>query len=210
MLLKVIGTVCIENLPQLGCQVLFTWASGGVIETKVVLAAGASLLSVIATTLSYLIGRDDSSTKVVQYYLSTECLNRGKDEDDSEERRMAVAGSTGLIDASNQGREDMGSNAIDKFEKLQFINNRGRKKALAEHLAECFHISPKNIEVGFSTISKYGVTTHVVHFVYDEDLAELEQQFPDAKMVNLARKYTNQLFWDHEADIGQVSHKRGD
>ena len=201
---KVIGTVAIENVPQLACQVIYTMASGGTLESTVILAAGASLLSVIATTLSYLIGRDDDNTKVVQYYISTECLLRGKEEDDSDDRRVAVAGSTGIIDASNQGREDMGSNAIDEIEKLNFINNRGRTKALAEHLAECYHISPKNIEVGFSTISKYGATTHIVHYVYDEDLAEMQQHQPDLGIASLARLYCHQLYRQHAQDIGQV------
>ena len=146
--IKVIGTVAIENVPQLACQVVYTMASGGGLETPVILAAAASLLSVVATTLSYFIGKDDSGTKVVQYYISTECLLRGKEDEDSQDA-VKVVTTSGIIDASNQGREDMGSNAIKEHEKMNFINNRGRKEALARGLAECYHISPKNIEIGF-------------------------------------------------------------
>merc|ERR1719216_311725 len=84
--------------------------------------------------------------------------------------QMDVVTANGLISANNQGKEDLGSNAITEIEKLKFINNRGRTAALAQSLAECYGISPKNIEIGNSTIGKYGVSTHVVHYVYEEDL----------------------------------------
>ena len=42
------------------------------------MAFTASLLAVAAATLSYFVERDADETKVIQYYLSTQCYARGK------------------------------------------------------------------------------------------------------------------------------------
>ena len=73
--IRIIGTVLVENIPQLICQALYTVAltrAGGTMTTAVQAAFIASTLSIISSSTSYLIERDTSDTKVVQYYLLTQ------------------------------------------------------------------------------------------------------------------------------------------
>ena len=61
-----------ENVPQLICQALYAYTSGE-ISDAVGIAFATSLLSVAASTMSYLIEKDDVDVHVTQYYIS---LNR--------------------------------------------------------------------------------------------------------------------------------------
>ena len=69
--IRVIGTVILENVPQLMLQLIYASERG--INISVGIAFFASVLSVIATLLSYLINRNGNEAKAVQYYLSIEC-----------------------------------------------------------------------------------------------------------------------------------------
>ena len=54
------------------------------------------------------------------------------------------------------------------------MNNRGRTECLGEHLAETFGIPPKNTEIGNTMITSHGAITHVIHYIYEDDLETME------------------------------------
>eukprot|EP01083_Nonionella_stella_P216841 778966_1 len=150
----------------------------------------ASFLSITASTLSYLIERDSSDTRVVEYYLSTECSKRTErdldlDVDDIDQQGLRMTSHTkhGEIIPTEEPEDDDGLSAftISKEEKGNLIGNRGRTLALTEHLSQVFGISPKNLEIGHSMLTKYGVITHVIHFVYSNDLEAMEQDLLNEK-----------------------------
>merc|ERR1712176_1725184 len=232
--LKVIGTVLIENIPQLICQALSSISLGGKLTSAVQLAFIASALSVVASTLSYLIEKDTSDTKVVQYYLSTQCSLRGKsfpdtnrDGDDIEtgtDKVLKTMTSKGeLIDTQSPRAEDndsdpmtpitpSSSNVMTFDERRNLVHNRGRTQALGESIAEVFGIPTRNIEVGHSMITKYGISTHIVHYVYDIDLETMEEELLNENMSNnqigvTPKYFVSQLFTSLEPDITRVFRK---
>eukprot|EP01083_Nonionella_stella_P251280 867136_1 len=215
--IKVLGTVLLENVPQLVCQGLYAYAIGNTTQA-VQLAFIASLLSVTASSLSYLIDRDTDDTEVVQYDLSFQCrkardrliafpqmdkenheigtpgighgdtLRGGEDDDEERAAReplqrdrvpsvpslpnrkghVSVACETPLEDDATDNKKK--TSTMNAKEARSIKDNIGCTKALGQHLAQCFEIPDKNIEVGQSMVTKYGLTTHVVHYVYTDDL----------------------------------------
>ena len=179
--MKVIYTVIIENIPQLICQLLYSYAIGGQITSAVALAFLASALSITSSTLSYLIERDTSDSRVVQYYLSTQCTLRTSkpfDTDDEEIEMKTYTTNGKQLDNS----EDQDSNYIDtsnmltESEKENLINNAGKTLKLSQNIAEVFGVDSERIEVGQSMINKYGIMTHIVHCVYISDLEAMEEE----------------------------------
>ena len=87
---------------------------------------------------------------------------------DSDEQHLAVVDQKGTIINSGSYNDALenayGMTGITEDEKQLFLNNRGRQEALAKSLAECFGITFDHIEIGATTISKYGGTTHIVHY----------------------------------------------
>eukprot|EP01084_Bolivina_argentea_P049975 91896_1 len=141
--IKIIATLLLENVPQLIIQLVYTYRIGD-ITNSVAMAFLASILSVTATTLNFLIDRDISDNSVVEYYLLIECDDRYADIDRTE-----------LMDETKKNEM-----------KQKLIENKGRTAALAERIAEVFEIPPKSIEVGYSQSTSYcGIITHIVHFV---------------------------------------------
>ena len=87
--------------------------------------------------------------------------------------------------------------------------NRGRTLSLAIDIAEVFGIPTKNIEIGASMITKYGLMTHVVHFIYEKDLAEMEEELQAISPFNKTifvtpRFYVSQLYQACDHEINQV------
>ena len=217
--LKVIGTVIIENIPQLICQALYSMGLGGEITAAILLAFVASALSIIASTLAFLIERDTSDTKVVQYYLFTECSLRAQrlasitnDEDDM--GTLATKNRKGeIIDAleavSSRAKMSYSSqNTLTDQEKENFINNRGRTAALGEQVAELMETHAKNIEIGHSMITKYGIITHVVHSVAVSDLEMMKEELVEENqrdMVNVTPIFfVSQLYASLSNEINHV------
>eukprot|EP01083_Nonionella_stella_P314310 1131810_1 len=181
--IKVIGTILLENVPQLICQALYAYAINDITK-GVQLAFIASLLSVIAATLGYLIDKDTSDTHVVQYYLVTE------------------------RNAKNSKTNNT-SQALRVDERQDIMNNRGRTMFLGESIAEVFGIPPRNIEIGYSTITKHGLITHIVHYVDHDDLEEMQQELQklsgDAHpQVISARYFTEKMHLSLQTDITEV------
>ena len=71
-------------------------------------------------------------------------------------------------------------------------------------------VPTKNIEIGASMITKYGLMTHVFHFLYERDLAEMEdeliRQSPDREdsISVTPRFYLQQLYAVMEAEMNEV------
>ena len=207
--MKVIYTVIIENIPQLACQLLYSYTLGE-ITSSVALAFIASALSITASTLSYLIERDTSDSRVIQYYLSTQCSTRthkpdeysaNRDGDDSDEIEMTAYNANG---EKINNLEDKGPNYIDtsnmltEIEKQNLIDNAGRTLQLSQNIAEAFGVDAERIEVGQSMINKYGILTHIVHCVYVSDLEAMEEEMTededDRRVQVNVRFYISELY----------------
>eukprot|EP01083_Nonionella_stella_P080655 221716_1 len=252
--IKVLGTVLLENVPQLVCQGLYAYAIGNTTQA-VQLAFIASLLSVTASSLSYLIDRDTEDTKVVQYYLSLECTDRliasvqvDTDQDDMEIPAMPRSGDGDTLQGGNDDEEgaaqeplqtervppvpsvpnrkghvpvpcetpleDYGTGTdntqfpqimtMTAAEKQNIIDNRGRTMALGQLIAECFRIPTKNIEVGHSMMTKYGLTAHVVHYVYTDDIDTMMQELQDQNLLITPAYFTEQLCISEKNEIENV------
>eukprot|EP00485_Elphidium_margaritaceum_P001137 CAMPEP_0202697512 /NCGR_PEP_ID=MMETSP1385-20130828/10856_1 /ASSEMBLY_ACC=CAM_ASM_000861 /TAXON_ID=933848 /ORGANISM="Elphidium margaritaceum" /LENGTH=269 /DNA_ID=CAMNT_0049353997 /DNA_START=16 /DNA_END=821 /DNA_ORIENTATION=- len=65
---KIMGTVVLENLPQLVCQVLYAFVTRD-IQQAVVISFIASFLSALSSVISFIIDNESKDTKVVQYYI---------------------------------------------------------------------------------------------------------------------------------------------
>ena len=237
-----IGTILLENIPQLACQALYTVALQGEMTEAVQFAFVASSLSIIASTLGYLIERDTSDTTVVQYYLSTQCSLRGSSgsgianaaaaaatsDDEKEfgmEKQLTVFTKTGgeiLVSPDVDEKADITSrspspssacntngNIISEEEKKCFMQNRGRTSKLGDSLAGVYEISAKNIEVGHSMLTKHGIITHIVHYVYDDEIERLHEELMNEsgkQLYNVVtpKLYVSQLFESVKDDIFDI------
>eukprot|EP01083_Nonionella_stella_P297067 1009058_1 len=193
--LKVWGTVILENIPQLVFQVLYASASGELTDNLKV-AFIASTLSATASTLSYLIQSDASDTKVVQYYLSTESSRTLTSLDTMDEGDMISKPSEAF------GQEIVETGLIS--EKDNFVQNRGKTLELARRIAEVFAIPQRNIEVGYSTLTQYGIITHIVHYIYQSDLEALEMQLDNGSALITAKFFAAQLYASFSEEINEV------
>ena len=189
----ILVSVCSLSLSQLISQGLYSVAIGGFTEA-VSLAFIASALSIAASTLSFFIERDDADTQVVQYYLSTQCTLRASDrpngnDSDSDINIPAFTHSGHQQIVSTPTSPSLTASSmtpLNDSEKKLILQNRGRTYALGQQMAQVFGIPPKNIELGVnSMLTKYGIVTHVVHHVNDDDLKNME----------------NELFLDTQKDI---------
>ena len=174
--IRIIGTVLIENVPQLACQALYTVALDYQATQAVWFAFIASSLSIIATTLSYLIEKDTSDTMVAEYYISLE--------------------KTPLT-------------AILTDQETQSLRDNGRRTGkLGQSMAEVFGLASKNIEVGYSATTRYGIIMHVVHYVYKDDLEMMEEELfeenPDRDIIVTPKYYVSQVFASLAFDINKV------
>eukprot|EP01083_Nonionella_stella_P216335 777780_1 len=185
--IKIYFTIFLENIPQLICQVLYCYASQQISEA-VKVAFFASALSVTASTLVFLIDRDTHDMIVVEYFLSTQCDRHRysqnvtiDDEPDNAEGAGARTISAPIEPDSPEPLSGRGPSLtavdqIDDEERNKFISNRGRTEALSVALAELFEMPPKNIEVGYSTLTSCGIVTHIVHYVSQAELDALEEE----------------------------------
>ena len=225
--IKIFGTIILENLPQLFCQVLYSYVLDEITETTQ-LAFCASLLSVTASTLSYWIEKNAADTTAVQYYLSFECSHkmrggtkeRGQnsgilpyddigDEEDADQIATAktfnMSGEEIVNDKENL--EDYGPAqnvkklGLTEEEKLLCLKHKGLKFALSEGMAEVFGVSSNNLEIGYTQITKYGIIVHIVHYVYNSDLEEIEEE---SNVSIGASFFTSQLYSNHIKEINQV------
>eukprot|EP01084_Bolivina_argentea_P157825 275013_1 len=165
--LKLKYNVIFENLPQLLIQILYCFAIHD-ISNNTILAFTASLISVISEVLHYVIHK------------------RGDDDDD------VVAVQYYLFTEFDNDRA-----SLTTTEKCNFINNRGRTNALSTEIAEVFGIHSNSIEIGYSILSKYGIITYVVHFVYHTQLQQ-------SMSITTPQYFVRQLYLSHANAINTV------
>eukprot|EP01084_Bolivina_argentea_P074739 135556_1 len=238
--IKVFGTIVLENLPQLVCQILYSYVLGYPSQTTQ-LAFCASLLSVTASTLSYWIEKNAADTIAVQYYLAFQCeQKRGMhekqdteilpyddigDEEDPDQQITTVASfgmsSASVIDSDDrkmiktpisnlenkENLENYGKLGITEGEKTLFNKNKGLKWKLSSAVSEVFGISEKNLEIGYVQITKYGIIIHIVHYVYQTDLEELEDiaMEDSKKSISIgAAWFTQQLYGTYMKEMNQI------
>ena len=242
--IKVFSTIILENVPQLFFQFLYVYATGGKPSDNTILAFTASLLSVTAAILGYCIDKDEEDTKVLQYYLSTQCYNRGNNQsldeillniwedsdlfsDDGNVNDIVINNDHNDGDDGQASEQNSTSprtrrkeaktvkNGMTLKEKEKFILNKGKTLQLSIEISEIFGIPTKNIEIGQSMTTKYGIMTRVVHFIYDSDLAEMEEELllqqNEEEKNNINNKiyvspifYVEQLYLACKDEINQV------
>ena len=213
--IKLFGTIILENLPQLVCQILYSYVVGYPSQTTQ-LAFTASLLSVLASTLSYWIEKNSADTTAVEYYLSFECAQKRTTNDDkglstfNKRGELIPAQSAGntedIFDENGKKIEKLG---ITKDEKELFSKNKGLKSKLSGQMAQIFGISESNIEIGYVQITKYGIIMHIVHYVYSTDIEELEDALHDEEEMNISigrvpAYFCEQLHLGNAKEINQV------
>ena len=213
--IKVIGTVILENVPQLILGALYAYHLTQ-LTPNTALALSASILSITAAVLSYWIERDAADTKVVEYYLVTECSSRTNTIKSTitniggieEEKSAKIISNLG--DTENKANAAfLAAKTITEEEKENLLNNRGRTEGLGFEICEVFGIAPKNLEVGYSMLTKYGIITHIVHFVYEDDLEIMEEELVDEidnhAQINVTSKfYVSQLYASMQININKV------
>ena len=219
--IKVFGTIVLENVPQLMLQLLYASERG--VTQSVGIAFFASILSVIATLLSYLIDRNGNEVKPVQYYLTIQCQRNGNgDASDPRDRNddnaydgtdgaMAVKAHVSHRDITMGNKvtsvEETSSNPnqLSPKESLNIMNNKGRTELLGMSLAALYQIQPKNIEIGSTLCHKTGATIHVVHMVYQTELEIMEQELGQENGITINPYfYTQQLFISLEKEITEL------
>ena len=216
--IKVFGTIILENVPQLIFQALYAYANEE-ITSAVAIAFGASLLSVAATTMSYLIDRDADDVKVVQYYIHVEKLqetpqaerkrtetHRFDGDDDDEDEELAIRAKTHIgndrISAKGgnlDALEDFGSDGLfrmSKDDKQSIITNQGKTQALGSEIAQIYETQTKNIEIGSTMITLRGARTHIVHYVTQLEIESAQKEYNKAgvEVIVTADFLVSQLF----------------
>jgi len=144
--LRIIGNICMENVPQIIIQFVYVLNVRGEMETAadlvaVVFAFIASLLSILTGLASFCMERQSRSLiNVAKYYVSLTIDQHASSED----------------------------RTITKQEKRSIVLNKGRRSSLAHQMAQIFGVPPNNIAVGGATVSKYGVVLFVVQYMNEE------------------------------------------
>ena len=184
--IKVFSTVVIENVPQLIFQALYSVAINE-FSDAVGIAFFASILSVTASTLGYLIDRDAADVQAVHYYLSMEC-QRGTNASSTTIAKEVPENARGITDQ----------------EKENIINNRGRTKALGESLASLFCIPHKNIEIGWTMTTQFGSMTHIVHYVNESDLEMIESEINEGNVLISPKIFVAQLCASLQNEITEI------
>ena len=193
--IKVFGTVILENIPQLIFQATYAYAINGVTDAAAV-AFVASTLSATASTLSYLIQRDASDTKIVQYYLVTECVGRLNNGTEAPEEFTKI---------KSLSLSSMNGAVLSEEEKQSFLKKRGKRLCLAERIASVFAVPDRNLEVGHSMLTQYGIITHIVHYIYDSDLEALEDELGNDIGFPITPKFLiSQLYESFSEEINQI------
>eukprot|EP01083_Nonionella_stella_P092101 257700_1 len=134
--LRIIGTVCLENAPQLAIQIIYS-AILGTISDSTYLSFFASSISVISAILSYLIEKDTSGNTAVQY---------------------------SIFITKRDFKENVSH--LSESDRNALIRNKGRTLALARSIAEIFATPSQNIEFSkHSLLTTDGLIIHAVHII---------------------------------------------
>lgn len=143
-------------------------------------ASTASLLSVIAATLSYQISKRDQKTDkvAVHHYLALEChRHSGTD--------------------------------ITENEKMQISRFRGWRRRLSASLCEIWQIPKKSIEIGATVLTNHGAITHIVHLMPTEDIEAYKtgisgDKLSDKKVEEIGLIITRTFYANHRFEINDI------
>ena len=208
--IKVFGTIILENVPQLILQLLYASQRG--ITQAVSIAFFASMLSVTATLLSYLIERNGDDLKPVEYYLTINCQrgsnkNHIKEYQSDEDEHDGVLTVKSHLSHKNLPLESVGPtsnanrNRLTAKEKQKILDNRGRRIALGESLASLCKIQPKNIEIGATLVHNCGAIIHCVHMVYQSEIDIMQQELTEDGITVTPNFYTKQLYLSLDKEV---------
>ena len=199
--IRLFATIFLENIPQIALQLLYS-AAIQQLSNAVIFAFIASLLSVLTTVLGYCIDRHDENTKVFEYYLVTalNCNQR------SIFPATNVEGNKGEI--TSMSASSVADNQITERERINLLKNKGRRKQLSMDISELFGIPQKNIQIGNSTITKYGLITYIVHLVPRSDLKQMALE-KHQKRVSV-KEYIDGLYVSLPKEINVVFRKHFD
>ena len=181
--IKIFGTIILENLPQLACQILYAYVLGGITPTTQ-LAFIASILSMTSSTLSYFVEQNAADTIAVQYYLCFQCAHTERTGAFSTNKTSIVSPYDGDKKGGSEDFEAITNDntnhklGLTQDEKNMIWSKKGLKSKLSTAIGEVFGISSQNIEIGYTQITKYGIITHFVHYVYESDLEEQKLDAP--------------------------------
>ena len=218
--IKIWGTIVLENVPQLIIQGIYAAYNG--ITEAVAIAFLASLLSVTATLLGYLIDRGDGDTIAVQYYLSLKCDRdesddidyNNNDQDEEIDGGLTVKAHVFHKDLTNinmgekikslDTENGIKTNQLSDEERKNIIRNKGRTQALGESLADLFQIQPKNIEVGATLVHRFGAIVHIVHMISKSEMDIMQQELNENKINITPRYFTEQLCLSLQNELNQL------
>eukprot|EP01083_Nonionella_stella_P234101 824244_1 len=201
--LKLFGSILLENVPQLGVQILYVMYREGNPSQNTVLSFVASLLSIIAAVMSYILQRLASDCYVVQYKLEMRKKEKGvltsdetnlilKRKECKKKWRQLVAAALniqetaiefGFVSLTNKG---VTVNMIHYVFKTDLENNQQIKEFISGLYGD--KKKKKGVNHAFST--HFGFTVKVsIDFVgqqVDEELMETEHAL--ATEIELAEK----------------------
>jgi len=186
--IRIFGTVFLENCPQMTFQLLYT-VSIGTLSNGVIFAFLTSFLSVLSAVLSHVLDKDELDTKVVKYYLTMQ-------------KAIASPRSTG-----DDNGDTCTISVLKQSERISILKNMGRRNRLSIELSELFAIPKKNLQVGNSIVSKYGVITYIVHFINDSDLKQISATATESGDCYKVKEYMEQLYASCGQEINAVFQK---
>ena len=201
--IKVFTTVILENVPQLVLQALYAYAIGTISE-PLALAFFASLGSVAASTMGYLIDKDGRDLKVVEYYISFEKtgkisaasptadggVTRGTtarrlvydgDDEDEAERRMQTNTMIQTAEGDDALEDKAHGDLLSPEQKQKVVQNKGKTQALGEAIASVYEVPPKNVEIGHTMLTTKGARTHIVHYISQNDIDIMQKTMVEAQ-----------------------------
>merc|ERR1712228_880336 len=128
--LKVFGNILIENVPQIGFQILYIISSDGQPSNVVLLSMAASILSVIGVLISWIVEHQSSNCFVVQYDVNVnkKDLTQFSDEEklkisQNKERKDALRKALCQALHINEGQMELGHvAAYDKLLKYRIVH----------------------------------------------------------------------------------------
>lgn len=175
-------------------MILYAYAIDDITET-VIFASIASILSIFATCLTYLIDHDSSDIVHDSYMLFLR-------------KRNASRSTSETLTLDDVGSSTKARNDLSVEEKMSIKKNAGRTLALSRELAGLFQSQPKCIEVGKTITVKQGALLHVVHALDQSKLLlhqkELRENGDDTDVNVTPRLFVKQLYASAMDQVAQT------
>jgi len=183
--LRISSNVVLENIPQIVVQIVYATMVIGNVNSAVVFAFVASVLSVTNTLLNYFVERErgdaiNGGKQVVWYYLVMQIYehNSGQDSISADQRKAIKC-------------------------------NKGRRRALISALSELLSVLRQNIEIVRTDLTKYGAIVFVSHTIYASELLLMtanahEGNEGNGEQAPEAQLYLSRLYASHRAPVSEL------